>query len=402
MNVDAARRRIRAHNLLNAFVSLTAEQGEGTIVGVKDVIDVRGSVTTAGSTILPNTQCADDAAVVSSLRHAGCLVVGKTNLHEFAFGVTSANPHYGSVVNPRAPERIPGGSSGGSAAAVAAGLVDWALGTDTGGSIRIPAALCGVVGFKPTIGLIDTTGVVPLSRSLDTLGPLAPDVQTAAAAFAQMQGQEPGEDRSFGPGRLAVIDTWGDDLDAESAIVWKRVTEGLPSVKFPPRKALNEVGFTVLLAEAAAFHRHWLETVPERYGRDVLEALQRGLAITRREYVAALLEQSRLRIQADAAMEEAEVDVLVVPATRIRAPLIGQPFERFDLTGYTRPFNTTGQPAICLPAPHGDIPIGIQLVGRHGDDLRLLAVARSLERQWAISVSSDQVRQRRGVKWKNS
>jgi aspartyl-tRNA(Asn)/glutamyl-tRNA(Gln) amidotransferase subunit A len=201
-----------------------------------------------------------------------------------------------------------------------------------------------------------------------------------------MQGREPEEAQSsaFAPGRLAVIDTWGDDLDAESASVWKRVTQGLPSVKFPPRKALNEVGFTVLLAEAAAFHRHWLETVPERYGRDVLEPLQRGLAITRREYVAALLEQSRLRIQADAAMEEAEVDALVVPATRIRAPLIGQPFERLDLTGYTRPFNTTGQPAICLPAPDGDVPIGIQLVGRHGEDLRLLAAARSVERQWAV------------------
>src|ERR1700674_1551448 len=138
MNANAARERIRAHADLNAFISLTEESGDGTIVGVKDVVDVRGTINTGGGVILPAQISREDAAVVQAMRSCGCIVVGKTNLHEFAFGVTSVNPHHGAVVNPRAPDRIAGGSSGGSAAAVAAGLVTWALGTDTGGSIRIP------------------------------------------------------------------------------------------------------------------------------------------------------------------------------------------------------------------------------------------------------------------------
>jgi aspartyl-tRNA(Asn)/glutamyl-tRNA(Gln) amidotransferase subunit A len=332
----------------------------------------------------------EDAPVIRAMRAAGCIVVGKTNLHEFAFGITSANPHHGSVVNPRAPDRIAGGSSGGSAAAVAAGLVTWALGTDTGGSIRIPAALCGVVGFKPTIGSFDNSGVIPLSRSLDTLGPLALDVETAAMAFAQMCG-----DRSWASDppvplsslRLGVIAGWGEDLDAVTSGVWRKMTAGLRSVGFPSRAALNEVGFTILLVEAAAFHRHWLETVPDRYGKDVLEPLLRGLTITRAAYIGALLEQSRLRAMADEALESQAVDAVLVPATRILAPRVNDRFERQDLTGYTRPFNTTGQPVVCLPVPTGGVPIGIQVVGRHGEDAKLLSIARALEHEWAALIA---------------
>ena len=152
---------------------------------------------------------------------------------------------------------------------------------------------------------------------------------------------------------------------------------------FPSRASLNEVGFTVLLAEAAAFHRHWLETVPDSYGRDVLEPLRRGLEVPRAEYVAALLEQSRLRAQADEAFQSNDIDALLVPATRIIAPLITDRFERQDLTGYTRPFNTTGQPVVCLPVPTQDVPVGIQLVARHGEDAKLLSVARAVEHEWA-------------------
>jgi aspartyl-tRNA(Asn)/glutamyl-tRNA(Gln) amidotransferase subunit A len=390
LNADLAREKIRARADLNAFISLTDESDSGTIVGVKDVVDVRGTVTTAGARILPVERCSEDAPVVRAMRAAGCVVVGKTNLHEFAFGVTSANPHYGTVINPRAPERIAGGSSGGSAAAVAAGLVTWALGTDTGGSIRIPAAMCGVVGFKPTIGSVDTTGVVPLSRSLDTLGPLARDVDTAAMAFAQMRGDrnwvlEPPS--SLPKFRLAVIAGWAEDLDAETSQVWQKMTAGLRSVDFPARGALNEVGFTILLAEAAAFHRHWLETVPFLYGKDVLEPLQRGLEVSRAAYVAALLEQSRLRPKADEALVSQSVDAVLVPATRILAPRLTERFERQDLTGYTRPFNTTGQPVVCLPVPTDGVPIGIQVVGRHGEDAKLLSVARAVEREWAALIT---------------
>ena len=388
MNAETARERIRARSDLNAFIELTDEMGEGTVVGVKDVVDVRGTVNTGGSVVLRPLVSDVDAPVVAAMRKSGCIVVGKTNLHEFAFGVTSANPHYGVVVNPRAPDRVAGGSSGGSAAAVAAGLVDWALGTDTGGSIRIPADLCGVVGFEPMIGSVDTTDVIPLSRSLDTLGPLAPDVQTAARAFAQMRG-DPAWASGSTPSsehRLAVVAGWGDDLDAETSRAWSIATRGLPSIDFPPRPELNAVGFTILLAEAAAFHRRWLETVPEKYGADVLEPLQRGLRMSRAEYVDALREQSRLRIQADDAMASQKVDALLVPATRIVAPRLTDRFERSDLTGYTRPFNTTGQPAVTLPAPAAEIPIGIQVIGRHGTDLKLLQIAMALEKDWAALV----------------
>src|SRR5438445_8969572 len=183
MDLEEARRRIREQQDLNAFIRSSTEIGIGTVVAVKDLVDVAGMVTTAGAIILPDTPAGEDAPVVKQIRSHGCVVVGKANLHEFAFGVTSVNPHYGTALNPHDPSRVAGGSSGGSAVAVAAGMCDWAIGSDTGGSIRIPASLCGVAGFKPAFGSIDIRGVVPLSWSLDTLGPIAPDIATAARAF---------------------------------------------------------------------------------------------------------------------------------------------------------------------------------------------------------------------------
>src|SRR5438552_4426295 len=198
MDIDEARKRIRERSDLNAFISISEESGHGTLVAVKDLVDVKGMATTAGGIILPDVPAAADAPVIKRIRAAGCLIVGKANLHEFAYGVTSVNPHYGTVLNPHDPGRVAGGSSGGSAVAVAAGMCDWAVGSDTGGSIRIPAALCGVVGFKPELGSIDTTGAIPLSPSLDTLGPMGPDVATVARAFGQMAGAPVA---SSGPGR---------------------------------------------------------------------------------------------------------------------------------------------------------------------------------------------------------
>src|ERR1051326_6670311 len=165
MRVEDARRRIAELGDLNAFISVSDESGDGSVVAVKDLIDVKGTVTTAGGIILPETPAAEDAPVVRRLREQGCVMVGKTNLHEFAYGVTSVNPHYGPVRNPHDRERVAGGSSGGSAVAVATGMCNWAIGTDTGGSIRIPASLCGIVGFKPAVGTIDIGGTVPLSKS---------------------------------------------------------------------------------------------------------------------------------------------------------------------------------------------------------------------------------------------
>ena len=384
MTPAEARERIAAHQDLNAFISLTDEEGGGTLVGVKDLVDVRGTVTTAGGVLLPDAPAAEDAPVVCRMREAGCLVIGKTNLHEWAFGVTSANPHYGPVRNPHDPERVAGGSSGGSAVAVATGMCDWALGSDTGGSIRIPASFCGVVGFKPTIGTVDTDGVFPLSRSLDTLGPLAPDVRTAARALGSMTGRDdllPERPRALGELRVAVPRGWGDGLAPDIAHAWALVTADLPAIDFPERVRMGAAGLTILLSEAAAVHRRWVERHPDRYGADVLALLRAGLEVSRTDYSAALLEQSRIRVETEAAM--AGWDAVLTPVTGIPAPRIGEAYERAAVTGYTRPFNTTGQPVIALPAPVPGLPVGIQVVGHFGRDRDLVEVAQALEAAWA-------------------
>lgn len=385
MTADEARRRAQEQADLNAFISLTAEQGEPA-VAVKDLVRVRGTVTTGGGRLLPAIPDPDDAPVVERIRRSGAVVMGKTNLHEWAFGVTSENPHFGAVRNPHDPSRSPGGSSGGSAVAVAAGFCDWALGSDTGGSIRIPAALCGVVGFKPTVGTVDTEDVLPLSRTLDTLGPLAPDVRTAALALEAMSDLRDLLPRHPHPRaglRLAVPLGWGEDLAPELREAWSAAAAGLPRIPFPGLDRLVAVGRTILLVEAAAVHRRSVERHPDRYGEDVLRLLREGLQVPRTEYVTALREQSRLRLEAEAAMDG--WDALLVPATRAGAPRIGDPYSRADLSDYTRPFNTTGQPVIALPAPRpaaDGMPVGVQVVGHFGQEAALVEVALALEVEW--------------------
>jgi aspartyl-tRNA(Asn)/glutamyl-tRNA(Gln) amidotransferase subunit A len=383
MTAAEARARIRECADLNAFISLTDEEGDGEIVAVKDLVDVRGTVTTGGGVLLPATPAEDDAPVIARLRRAGCVIVGKTNLHEWALGVTSENPHYGTVRNPRAPGRMPGGSSGGSAAAVAAGLCDWAIGSDTGGSIRIPASFCGVVGFKPTVGSVEMEGVLPLSRTLDTLGSMAADVRTAARALSAMSDLGdllPARPRGLDELRVAVARGWADDLAPEIARAWERAGAGLPAIDLPDRKRMGAAGLTILLAEAGTLHRRWVERSPERYGADVLALLRQGLEVSRHDYSMALLEQSRIRAETEAAMEG--WDAVLAPATRVPPPATGEQYERGDLTGWTRPFNTTGQPVITLPAPAEGLPVGIQVIGRFGDEATLVEVALTLEAAW--------------------
>jgi len=378
MDLAEARRRIGERADLNAFISISAETGSGTVVAVKDLVDVAGMVTTAGGIILPDVPAADDAPVVKSIRAHGCVVVGKANLHEFAYGVTSVNPHYGAVRNPHDPSRVAGGSSGGSAVAVAAGMCDWAIGSDTGGSIRVPASLCGVVGFKPALGSIGTAGVIPLSHSLDTLGPMAPDVATAAAAYSMMSGETVAVAPVRSP-RLGVPAGWVAGLDAETARAWALVADGIPEVDFPDRKELFDVGLTILLVEAAAYHRRWATECPEKYGADVIGHIRRGLEVLAVDFEAALLALPRLRERAQIAMEN--VDALLLPATAIVAPLISAGTEvREPLARFTRPFNTTGQPVVALPAPASGLPVGIQVVGR--TNAETLSVAAWLERKW--------------------
>jgi aspartyl-tRNA(Asn)/glutamyl-tRNA(Gln) amidotransferase subunit A len=378
VDLEEARRRIREHQSLNAFISISDEDGDGDVVAVKDLVDVAGMVTTGGGIILPPDPAKEDAPVVKSVRRGGCVIVGKTNLHEWAYGVTSVNPHYGPVRNPHDHDRVAGGSSGGSAVAVAMRMCDWAIGSDTGGSIRIPASLCGVVGFKPALGSIDVAGVIPLSHSLDTLGPMAPDVATAARAYALMSGEALDIEPLRTP-RIAVPAGWIADLDDDTARVWKEVSTGFPEVEFPDRRELFDAGLTILLVEAAAFHRGWAAQYPEKYGADVLGHIRRGLEILGVDLEAARDDQRRLREQAQRAMEG--IDALILPATAIVAPLISAGTEvREPLTRFTRPFNASGQPVVSLPAPSSGLPVGIQVVGRTNRDA--LNVAATLEREW--------------------
>ncbi|HET7466527.1 MAG TPA: amidase [Candidatus Dormibacteraeota bacterium] len=378
MQLELARQRIKQHGDLHAFISVSAETGDGPVVAVKDLIDVAGTVTTAGGIILPQTPAAEDAPVVRRLRERGCVMVGKTNLHEFAYGVTSVNPHYGAVLNPRDPSRVAGGSSGGSAVAVALGMCDWAIGSDTGGSIRIPSALCGIVGFKPAFGSIDTTGVIPLSHSLDTLGPMAPDVPSAAQAFALMTG-DPAPSLPRAKPRFAMPANWVRDLDGETARAWALVSDGVPEIDFVDHGTLFRDGLTILMVEASVYHRRWMAEQPEKYGADVLALLKRGLEILAVDYEQARAARAGLQAAAAAAMDG--IDALILPATAIVAPPVSAGNEaREPLARFTRPFNLTGQPVVTIPAPSKGLPVGIQVVGR--SNAGALAAAMWLEQEW--------------------
>ena len=363
---------------LNAFISLSGEQGSGDRVAVKDLVDVNGMVTTAGGIILPSVPATADAPVIRRLREAGCVIVGKANLHEFAYGVTSVNPHYGTVRNPHDPSRVAGGSSGGSAAAVATGECDWAIGSDTGGSIRIPGSLCGVAGFKPAFGSIDIGAVIPLSPSLDTLGPMAPDIATTARAYTVMSG-EPVLLEALTPPRLAVPAGWVTDLDAPTAAAWSLVSRGVREIEVVERDRLFQVGLTILLYEAAAYHRRWATECPEKYGADVLRLIRRGFEVSVDAYERALKNRTRLEQVVLEAMEG--VDALLLPATAIVAPPektaddVREPLSRF-----TRPFNTTRQPVAVVPAPVRGLPVGIQVAGK--TNAETLRAAAWLEQQW--------------------
>lgn len=380
----AAEARARAEELqeLNAFISLTDEV-DGTPVEVKDLIPVRGTVTTAGGRILPDAPAAEDALVVRRIRARGCSIVGKTNLDEFAFGSTSTNAHHGDVRNPYDRGRAAGGSSGGSAVAAATGMCSFAIGTDTGGSIRIPSSLCGVVGIKPTLGLVPADDVIPLSSTLDTIGPIARDVATAAAGLELLADVQVFDAPSAGRDSFAVAaaQSWADGLDEETAEAWAWATEGLPEVDLPSYVEPSALGLTVLYFEAARYHEAWLERVPERYSSKIVRKLRRGLEISEADYLHAVASMGPTRSAFKAAMDG--WDAIVVPATACVAPPVETADEAHEpLTRFMRPFNFTGQPVVALPVPSSGLPVDVQVVGRYGRDAELLHVAAALERRW--------------------
>jgi aspartyl-tRNA(Asn)/glutamyl-tRNA(Gln) amidotransferase subunit A len=350
----------------------------GVPIGVKDLFDVAGSVTTAGAHKGFHPPPADeDSEVVARLRAAGAVLLGKTGLHEWALGVTSNNAHFGPTRNPHAVDRIPGGSSGGSAAALAAGLCVAALGSDTGGSIRIPAALCGVWGLKPTYGRVSLRGVVPLSRSLDHGGPMANAPEDLFLLLEAMS-----DFRRTPTPRPRVLVPKGyffEDVDPGLADLVRVATAKLGPVEFVD---VGDVGAawqansTLLLCEAAAFHEERLKTHPEWFGDSLAPRLQGGLETRGVEYVRARDVQREwtsflTRLLGDTA-------ILAVPATPIPATLIGDrdgaPIARI-MTRFTAPFNLAGVPVLSVPVGKiGGLPVGMQLVAAPGRE-SLLASA---------------------------
>lgn len=371
----------------NVFISVDRDaSGEGDVVAVKDCLDVAGLPTTAGSVILDRTPCAADAPVVAAVRAAGCAIIGKANMHEFAFGVTNVNPHYGSIPNPFDPARIVGGSSGGSAAAVAYGMCDWAIGTDSGGSIRIPAALCGVVAIKPTAGSFDTSrGMIPLSASLDSVGPIARDVATAARALAIMRGEQV---RSIATAnrsdfRVAIPKDWAVGLDYSVRDTWDRVRDDYPEIEFPSRTAAARICNTILYAEASAYHRRWFTERPADYGPDVLNSIKMGREVRALDYLAALEERRSLSAEIESALSG--WDAVLTPATACVAPALGPSDDNYEpLFRFTQPFNVSGHPVVTIPAPveKGSLPVGVQVVGHLGREADVIAVAAALESSW--------------------
>ena len=356
--------------------------GSAPTVAVKDSIDIAGFPTRMGSACLATAPPAErHASVVHSLLAAGCRIVGKTNLHELAFGVTGINRWAGTPVNPRAPGRVPGGSSSGSAVAVAAGLVDFALGNDTGGSVRIPAACCGVYGLKPSFGRVDRRGVWPARTSLDCVGPLARDVAMIERAMTII-------DASFRPRPVPSAPPAVGWLEIQpspplAAAVYATLSQTevtLRQVSLPSWSRAYEAAFTLVGAETCAAFGHLLDCA--ELGTDVCRRLRSARAIAAAQVAAAEEVRRRFTAEVDAAL--AGLQALALPTLPDVPPTLeaaADPATALALSACVRQFNLSGHPAITLPIDVEGLPAGLQLVGRRGEDEALCALARLLAAQ---------------------
>jgi aspartyl-tRNA(Asn)/glutamyl-tRNA(Gln) amidotransferase subunit A len=349
-------------------------------VGVKDVIDVAGMPTTAASKILDRVP-QRDAECVARLRAAGAAVVGKLNTHEFAFGALTNSPHFGPARNPWDLDRTTGGSSGGSGAAVAAGLVDLALGTDTAGSVRIPAAFCGVTGHRPTAGLVPSDGVVPVAWSLDAVGPLARTAEDCRRAVEIMSGRSLGTDEV---GRIGLVTTLFEQADPAVAAACDEAARGLPGVhdhvELPLHDEISAITQLVMLPEAATAHLPWLRTRLADYGPDVRARLLAGLLLPSTAYLAGLRARSWARSRWE--RELGGFDLLVAPAMPIVAPRLDAiPGDyRLTIMPYNSPAALLGLPVTVVPCGFVDgLPVGLALMGRHGEDGLTLAAAQAFQ-----------------------
>ena len=349
-------------SLADIFIT-ELEPGDGIRLAVKDLFDTAGVRTTYGSAVFAEHVPRETAEAVSRLERSGYTSVGKTNLHEFAYGVTSQNLHYGTVPNPTYPGCTAGGSSGGSAAALAAGLADAALGTDTGGSIRIPAACCAVVGFKPSYGLVSTEGVFPLAPSFDHAGPMARDVATCAAMMRVLADVDAAD---VALGDLAIATSWGADSPVAAT-----------PIEFPTAEDVSPA----FMREVADVHRELYAENADLYGENVSPKIERCLQVVDSEVEAA----AALREAYCETMRETidPFDLLVTPTLGFVAPRddVNELEVREAMISRTYPFNLLGWPALALPCgPAEDgLPASIQLVGRPGDDALVLAAGLALE-----------------------
>jgi aspartyl-tRNA(Asn)/glutamyl-tRNA(Gln) amidotransferase subunit A len=410
--------RIEARRSVNAFIAVLLDSAldeaaragaeirggrwrgplHGIPVAVKDLIDVAGTRTTSGSAV-PSLEAATDATVTRRLRDAGAIIIGKTNLHEFAFGTTSEESAFGPVRNPLDETRSAGGSSGGSAAALAAGMCFGAVGTDTGGSIRIPSAACGTVGLKPGYGELPTDGIVPLSATLDHVGPMARSVADAALLFHAMQGLEP---RGVAPptGRLLIgvcNSYFCDQVDDDVAAAIGGARNGLAAaghevkeVEIEDVRATPDAYLHIVLPEASWYHAPLLERHASSYSPGVRLRLEMGGYVFAEDYLRALKIRDALTLRVDRALDGC--DALLVPTQPMGAPPLGA--ASVEINGRSEPiraamlrltqlFNLTGHPAIALPAGrgHDGLPRSLQLVGRRGETERLLATAAAVADQ---------------------
>ena len=426
---EAALERIEALNpRLNAFITVTAERARreartaereiargrlrgplhGIPITLKDNIWTAGVRTTVGSKILQNFTPPTDARVAAQLSQAGAVLLGKTNLHEFAYGITTENPHYGPARNPWDTNCIPGGSTGGSAAAVAAGIGFAAMGTDTGGSIRIPSALCGIVGLKPTFGRVSLEGIVPLAVTLDHAGPIArtvPDVgimldvigrcEEAPGAFyhAARGGRKKRGRLRLGWPREYFFEHADAEITKaieEAMKVFKKLGARIEEVSLPHVKESGEPSTQIALAEALEYHESqgYFPAHAADYGEDVRKRLELGSAVRAVDYLKGQQAREKLRGDFRAAFER--VDAIVVPATPIPAPGIGEDSVRVNgesqsvrglLVGASRPANFTGFPAIAVPCgfTRSGLPMGMSLHGPEWGEAKLLSIAAAYE-----------------------
>ena len=383
----------------------------GIPIALKDLIATRGIRTTCGSQILKDWVPESDATVAARLAKAGAILLGKLNMHEFAYGPTGVNPHYGTPANPWGRDRMPGGSSSGSGAAVAAGLCAGALGTDTGGSVRIPASLCGIVGLKPTYGRVSRAGVIPLAWSLDHIGPMTRTVTDAALVLQVLAGHDPADPSSAALpvpdyGRLLDGDPRGlrvgvvrefffehlhpEVRDAVEAAV--RTLEGIGArveeVRLSRIRHAGPATFAIITAESMAYHEPYLKTRAAEYGADVRARLLTGQFVLATQYLKAQRARQVLQADVDAALRH--VDALLFPTTPIPAPRTDEREATVDgvrddvrgwLTRCTRPINLTGHPALSVPCglTAGGLPVGLQFVGRRFDEATLLRMGRAYE-----------------------